>query len=269
MSGKKQPRYDVEQIRTLFLAGLSDKDIAKKLGRNAPNAWRTVQRIRLENKWERPTGAPPEQSADTSQIERSAVTAQDLSDMSSEERITYLQQSLSSSHRFAYMFNTLDPDEVNIFQEEYFKVLRDVDDISMTEEQSLFLAIYELVLALRAQKNRKDEEELVRRSRNGEIDGDDPLFTTHVSERHEREYNAHMKQYQSLIDNLKLSRRQRLDKQIQGKKSFLDFAHELSDDDAQRSVAEEIRKLNKLDDAELTRLIEKGFLLGYFERSTN
>lgn len=267
MSDKKHPRYDVEQIRTLFLAGMKDKEIAKKLGRHSPSAWRTIQKIRLKHGWERPTGALPEPCDDSTSND--TTTPVSLSDMTSEERIAHLKRTFSTSQRFAYMFSTLDPDEVNIFQEEYFKVLHDVDDISMTEEQSLFLAIYELVLALRAQKNRKDEEDIVRQCRRGEMTEENPCFTIHVSERYEREYTAHMKQYQSLIDNLKLSRRQRLDKQIQGKKSFLDFAHELADSDAQKSVAEEIRKLNKLDNKELKRLIDSGYLLGYFEKSVN
>lgn len=266
MKKKKQVKYDEQKIHSLFLAGMDDKQIAEKLDRTAPNAWRSIQRIRLKNKWVRNS------NPDDDKKQRGIVSASpsDLSAMDPDDKLEYLQDVFKNSRRFAYMFDTLETDEMEIFQEEYFKVLSDtVDDLSMTEEQSLFFAIYELVLSLRAQKNLKNETKDVNKSRSGEIDKDDPLFRTHVSERHEREYSSHMKQYQTLIDGLKLSRKQRLEKQIKGKKSFLDFSHEMATDDAQKSVAEKIRKINNLDNKELKRLIEEGYLKGHFEQTTD
>jgi len=262
---KKQPPYDVEQIRALFLAGLSDKEIAEKLGRNAPTAWRTIQGIRIRNGWVKKPGVKKENATEdpVETVEKIQEIIK-IESMPTEERVKYFRELLKKSQRFAYMFQTLNPDEVSLFQEEYFKVLQDVDDLSMTEEQALFFAIYELVLALRAQKNRKTEEDNVEASREGRIKPDEPKYVLHVNEQHDREYTSHMKNYQKLIEDLKLSRKQRLDREIKTKKSILDFVYELSDEDAQKSVAEEIRRLNKKEDAELKRLLESGYLLGYF-----
>jgi hypothetical protein len=184
--------------------------------------------------------------------------------MSPTDRVRYFEKRFQDNPRFSYMFETLSAKEVEIFQKEYLKILMEIEDLNMTEEQSLFLATYELVLSLRAQKNRKMEEDQLERCKNGEIKPDSPHFIHVVSERHDKEYTAHMKQYQSLIENLKLSRKQRLDREIKAKKSFLDYAYEFSDEAAQKSIAEEIRRLNKLDDDELKRLIKEGYLLGYF-----
>ena len=129
---------------------------------------------------------------------------------------------------------------------------------------SLFLAIYELVLALRAQKHRKDDEDRVRDSRSGLIEQSDMRYLIKVGEEHDREYSSHMKNYQELIKRLKLSREQRLEREVKTKKTFLDYVYELSDEDAQKSVAEEIRRLNKLDNKELKRLVELGHLKGHF-----
>jgi len=265
---KKQPQYDSEQIRALFLAGLSDKEIAAKLGRPAKTAWRTIQGIRVRNGWTKKPGVKKKDNikdAVNAVAEAQAMTK--IENMPFEDRIEHFKTLFKKSQRFDYMFTTLNPNEISLFQEEYFKVLQDVDDISMTEEQSIFLAIYELVLALRAQKNRKVEEDNVEKSREGTLKPDDPGYLMHVSEQYDREYTAHMKNYQKLIEDLKLSRKQRLDREIKTKKSILDYVYELADDDAQTSVAKEIRRLSKLEDEELARLIKNGYLFGIF--STN
>ena len=185
--------------------------------------------------------------------------------MSRSERIEFLKVKFEASARFRYMFDTISDNEKEIFQEEYFNVIQEIDDLTMTEEQGLFIAVFELVLALRAQRNRKREEDLLKDCRDGKITSNDPRFITKVDSKYDKEYADHLKAYTSSISELKLSRKQRLNQSI-SKKSFLDFANEVAEKKAQESIAETIRQMNKRKDEELSRLIENGLLLGYFKK---
>jgi hypothetical protein len=61
-----------------------------------------------------------------------------------------------------------------------------------------------------------------------------------------------------------MSRDQRL-KDISGqKKTLTDIAQELSSRSAQADAAEEIERLDKLKEAELARMLEKGFIFGEY-----
>jgi len=264
-------RFDPERIRELFNEGFDDKRIALQLGHNAVNAWRTVQRIRIKNGWTRKRGVKkkPSNPVDNSSspvnqnIKKTAIA--DFSRMNPDERVDFLRERFKKSARFSRFSKTMSEDEMEVFQEEYFNIIRDIDDVSLTEEQALFFAIYDLILAMRAQVRRQEEEDILDRCRSGEIPQVDLRYIVTIDDRWDKEYNSHIKSYKEFIDNLKLSRKQRLDKQKKTKKTILDFVVELADHDNQTSVAETIRQLEKESDAELSRLVENDLLLGYFE----
>lgn len=264
---KKSDKYNHDHIKYLYQSGFSDKEIADKLGHRTPEAWRQVQKIRRRNGWLRSRGKATKALVQEHLQVFDNVKDGDLagfSELDPKERVKVLKQKFDKSARFRYMFGTLDPEEIDIFQSEYFQLVHTIKDLTLSEEQPLFMAVYELVLALRAQKQRKDEEEILKKCRKGEILQNDPRFIVSVSDKYDREYNTHMQHYQKLIESLKLSRKQRLEKVIQQKKSFIDYAVELSSEDAQKDVASTVTKLEKKSDKELKRLIDKGLLLGYF-----
>ncbi len=271
--GRTDHRYDKDEVKRLFDLGLSDKDIAQRLGHCTPTACRTVQKIRIENGWKRSRGRKNkatfvEAAKIVDQINR-LDGAVDFSDMTPEAKIKFLKNKFDKSTRCTYVFKSMSAEEILMFQEEYFNVVREVDDLSAAEEQSLFVAVYGFVLAFRAQRSAKEETEILEKCRKGKISRDEPEFIIAVNESHERNYDKHMKLYSSFIEQLKLSRRQRLDKEVKSKKSFIDFVYELADKDAQQGVAEEIRKLEKKSDDELKRLLDQGLLLGYFIGADN
>lgn len=265
--------FDPSKIKQLFDEGFDDKKIALQLGHTAPNSWRSVQRIRVDNGWTRrrgvkkkPSGAlSDESSSSMQQIKKTAIT--DFSRMNPDERVDFLRERFKKSSRFINMSKTMNKDEMEVFQEEYFAIIRDVDDVSLTEEQALFFAIFDLILAMRAQIHRQAEEKILIDCREGRIAQTDPRYIVTINERWDKEYNSHIKSYKEFIDNLKLSRRQRLDKQKQTKQTILDFVIELSQHDHQVSIAEVIRKIESESVEELQRLIDNKLLLGYFEEA--
>lgn len=271
--GRTDHRYDKDEIKRLFELGLSDQEIAQRLGHDTPSAGRTVQKIRIENGWKRSRGRKSEvtfaEGAKIVEQINKVDGAIDFSNMSPDERIKFLQNKFDKSTRCTYVFKSMNSEEILMFQEEYFNIVREIDDLSAAEEQSLFVAVYGFILAFRAQRSATEETNVLEKCRKGIISRDEPEFLIAVNECHERNYDKHMKLYSNFIEQLKLSRRQRLEKEIKSKKSFLDFVHSLADKDAQRGVAEEIRKLEKKSDDELKRLLKKGLLLGYFTGADN
>ena len=262
-------KYDRDEIKRLFELGLSDKDIAQRLGHGTPGAFRTVQKIRIENGWKRSRGRKnkatfAEAAKIVDKISKPDGGAVDFSDMTPEKRVKFLKDRFDKSTRCKYVFKSMDDEEILLFQEEYFNIVCEIDDLSAAEEQGLFIAVYGFVLAFRAQRLAKEEAEQVTKCRKGDIKPEQAGYIICVNEAHERNYDKHMKLYSSLVDQLKLSRRQRLDKEVKSKKSFIDFIYELNDKDAQKGVAEEIRKLEKKSDDELKRLVDEGLLLGHF-----
>lgn len=260
--------YDRQEVKRLFDLGLSDNEIAQRMGHCTPGACRTIQKIRIKNGWRRTRGRKNKATfAEAVKIVDEVNKldgAIDFSDMNPDERIKYLKDRFDKSTRCTYVFKSMNEEEILLFQEEYFNIVREVDNLSAAEEQSLFVAVYGFILAFRAQRAAKEEADWVEKCRKGSIARDDPRWIGVVNENYERNYDKHMKLYQTFVEQLKLSRKQRLENEIKTKKSLLDFVAELANKDAQQGVAETINKLEKKSDDELKRLLDKGLLLGYF-----
>lgn len=241
---------DTDKVHELYLIGTSDKDIGAAVNRSA----RSVFDLRKRNGW----------TKNTSTKAKEDITNLTLEEMTKVQRIEHLKERFQNSPRCKHMLQILNSIELELFQDEYFKLLGEIDNITAAEEQSLFLAVFEFVLAFQAQQNRSSEEEQVKKTKIGLIKPKDPDYRLQVSERWNKEYTDHMKTYRDLIGTLKLSREQRLKDEIKTKKSFLDFAQSMNDKDVQLSIATEILELNKKTDEELKRLFEKGYVMGDF-----
>jgi hypothetical protein len=90
-------------------------------------------------------------------------------------------------------------------------------------------------------------------------------FRGSIDSRFEDEYHAHLKSYDKFMDTLKMSRKQRLDRIKQDRKSLVDIAMDLSSKDAQANAALEIEKMSQLKDDELKRMLENDYIIGVFE----
>lgn len=250
------PKSHRDLINDLSLNGMSYVQIAKEMSARFPQDWnnksavRTIGRILKEYK---KSGSGPEQSAKT------------LDEMTREERFKHIESKLQNTARFRMTFRNFSTHDKDVFIDEYLHVVRSTETLTEVEEQQLFAAILELILALQA-LNRKEQEEKWRdESLNGKISMGDPRFRPSVDDKYQKEYDQHMKLYQKGMEGLKMSRSQRLHEVRSQKQTLVDLAEELSNKNVQSEVAEEIERLSKLKDQELKRLLELGHLHGTFE----
>lgn len=246
------PKASPEQIENILdwsKLGMSDVDIAAKLGWKNKTAARTVGRLRKTHQDKRDT---------------EAEEAKTLDEYTREDRIKLLSRLFETTPRYKIVFNALDSDEQSFFKDEYFNVIKSIDTLTEPEEQTLFTAILSYVLAMRALKFKHIEEDFYRRTLAGEFEEDEPEYRRHVDDRFQKEYESHMRKYTDMMKDLKMSRSQRLDKVRTERVTLIDVADELSTRTAQADAATQIEQLSKLHDEELKRLLDNGYLHGSF-----
>ena len=188
-----------------------------------------------------------------------------LDEMTRDERAIFIENKLQGTPRFKLTFRNFDEEEKEVFIGEYISVIKSTESITEAEEQALFAAVLELVLALQALSRKEREEKWFQQSVEGKIPEDDPRFRRFIDPRYHKEYDAHMKLYQNGMEQLKMSRSQRLQAVRSQKQTLIDLAQELSSRNAQAEVAEEIERLSKFKDDELKRMITDGHIFGVFE----
>lgn len=245
-------------VHELNRQGLSHVEIVTKMQERFPGEWnaknanRTVARIIKE-------------AAGPSQEEVAILATKTLDEMTREERFRFIEGRLQGSARFRMAFKKFTGEDKDVFVEEYLNVVKSTETLTEVEEQALFASILELILAFQALNRKEAEESLRDRSLAGEIKEDDPLYRRHVDDKYQKEYDQHMKLYQKGMEQLKMSRSQRLHEVRSQKQTLVDLAEELSNKNAQSEVADEIERLGKLKEEELKRLLDNGHLHGIFE----
>jgi hypothetical protein len=248
---------DIEKGKIADLArqGLTDKEIAEELGWTHKTATRSVarERKRLNIRKDQDSDAPPKPEHVS------------LDSMNRENRYEYVKATLEKSPRARVFFQSLSPDERAFFEDEYFKILRSTDSINEVEEQQLFSACIEFVLATRALNFHQREEHMYAETIAGAVDTDDPAYRPTLDDKFKKDYKVHMENYKALIKDLKMSRSQRLDKIKNDRRSLVDLVTDLSDKTEQVNAAEDIIRLNKLRDSELKNMIENGYIFGRFD----
>jgi hypothetical protein len=245
-------------IRELADQGKTNVEIAQIMSSRFPREWnaknsnRTVARILKE------FDAPARMS-------EFGVITKTLDEMTRDERARFIEQKMQATPRFRMAFRNFTEEDKNVFIDEYMGVIRSTDTLTEVEEQALFASILELVLAFQA-LNRKEKEEIWRdQTLNGEIPEDDPRYRRHVDEKYQREYDQHMKLYQKGMEQLKMSRKDRLKEVRSQKQTLVDLAEDLSSKNAQSEAADEIERLMKLKESELKRLLDLGHIHMIFE----
>ena len=188
-----------------------------------------------------------------------------LDEMTRDERAHFVETKLQSTPRFKITFKNFNEEEKEVFVGEYVQVIKSTDTITEAEEQALFASILEFVLALQSLSRKEREEKWFEQSAAQMFKEDDPRFRRFVDDRYHKEYDAHMKLYQKGMEQLKMSRSQRLKEVRSQKQTLVDLAEDLSSKNAQAEVAEEIERLSKLKDEELKKMINEGHLFGIFE----
>lgn len=190
-----------------------------------------------------------------------------LDEMTREERYHFISQKLLGTPRFRLTFRNFDQEEKDLFIEEYLNVIKSTDTITEAEEQALFAAILELVLAVQSLSRKERQEKLHHETLEGRYQEGDVGYTPFLSdaEKYAKEYDAHMKLYQKGMEQLKMARRDRLKDVRTERRTLVDLAEELSTKSARSSAANEITELSKLRDDQLKEMLEKGYLFGKFE----
>jgi hypothetical protein len=188
-----------------------------------------------------------------------------LDEMTRDERATFIENKLQMTPRFKLAFRNFNEEEKQVFVEEYISVIRSTESLTEVEEQALFASVLELVLAFQALARKEREEKLFEESQAGIIPPEDIRHRRFCDERYHKEYDAHMKLYQKGMEQLKMSRSQRLQAVRSQKQTLVDLAQELSSRNAQAEVAEEVERLSKFKDDQLKKMIDEGHLFGIFE----
>jgi len=243
------------RVRELSIEGLPNTEIANKMKEEYPENWsskyahRTVGRILKDSE---------------EQAIKSATKT--LDEMSREERFRYIEGRLQTSPRFKMAFRNFDADQKTLFISEYLDIIKSTETLTEVEEQAVFAAVLEFVLAVQALNRKETEEKFRDMSMNREVEEDDPRFRRHVDDKYQREYDQHMKLYQKGMEQLKMSRQQRLKEVRSQKQSLVDLAEMLSNKNAQAEVADEIERLSKMKDTELKKLLELGHIHGVFDQ---
>ncbi len=188
-----------------------------------------------------------------------------LDEMTRDERYKHIKKTLTTTPRCRLTFQALNEDEKSMFLDEYYNVIKSTDTLTEVEEQTLFVAILEYVLASRSFVIKSQEETLYRETMQGLHREGEPRFRKYMDDKYQKEYESHLRQYKDFMKELKMSRSQRLDKVKNQKVSLVDIAQELSTASAQSNAAEEIHIMSKMRDDELKKMIENGFIYGKFD----
>lgn len=188
-----------------------------------------------------------------------------LDEMTRDERASFIEAKLQGTPRFKLAFHNFNEEAKQVFVDEYISVIKSTESLTEVEEQALFASVLELVLAFQALARKEREEQYFEQSQAGELVDGDPRFRRFADDRYHKEYDNHMKLYQKGMEQLKMSRSQRLQAVRSQKQTLIDLAQELSSKNAQAEVAEEIERLSKMKDDQLKKLIDDGHLFGIFE----
>jgi hypothetical protein len=265
------PKTFSQEERTLAMQwsddGLTYAEIAKRLSNDFPDNWkdlkspeRAIGRLLKQAREQKASVVDPLKS-------NSKVPEKTLDEMTREERHVFISHKLQSTPRFRLTFRNFGDDEKDLFMEEYLSVIKSTDTITEAEEQALFAAVLELVLALQALSRKEQQESWYEQTKNAAFDEEDSRYTPHLggAEKYAKEYDNHMKLYQKGMEQNKMARHQRLKQSNTERKSLVDLAEELSSKNARSTAADDIEKLSKLRDEELKDMIANGYILGKFE----
>lgn len=248
------PQAEREAVKRLSREGLTNTSVAQKMTEMFPGNWKTKSGGR----------AVARILADV-QEQNASAAEKTLDEMGRDERFKHISSRLQSTPRYRMALGHFADDQRETFIDEYLRIVKSIDTITEVEEQSLFAAIIEYILAFQALARKEQEEEYYAKSMTGDIPDTDRRYRRFVDDKYQKEYDQHMKLYQAGVKNLKMSREQRLKEVRSERLTLVDLAQELSSQSTQSEVADEIAVLSKARDKELKIMLENGHLHGVFE----
>jgi hypothetical protein len=254
-------------IARLSEQGHTQKYIAEQLGWTNKTAERSVARVLKELR-----ESDGLTTLDVPEEKIAELAHKSLDEMTRDQRVLYLKQRINTTPRFTFVFQAFSAEEQVVFIDEYITIVSSVESLTEAEEQTLFGAIGEFVLAYRALRFKTREERWYEESMEGIIrpednDGNtDPRYRRiNDSEKYQKQYDSHMKLRERGINDLKMSRVQRMKEVRSDRKSLVDVIEAFSHKNAQADATEAIVKMSLLRDDQLKEMLKSGYIYGVFE----
>ncbi len=250
-------RWSPDEKRTalqLAKEGYTHKDIAERLRPGVKSAWRSVgEIIREDRKLKTQVAASPTPSG-------TQPTPIAVLPSHSPSVLVALPPSMNSSLTAKEFMTMMDNDQRRIFIATYEDLRGDADDESLTraENEMLIRASYSNVKYLRAQSLLNlAENYLMADIEGGLTDSDTDQAKRRFAggrESYKKEVEQWHTEYMELLNDLKLTRKQRLDKIKDTRNTFLDLQQELVDKVRKNSLVEDIKRINMATEQEFRRM---------------
>lgn len=242
-------------VMQLYKEGWTQKQIADKLRPGVKSAFRSVGDIIREER--RQKNKPVE----SNEIAKPALVSQPRSIFPNNPNSKIQLPSTMSNSRTASEFMIMmDDDQKRIFIATYEELRGDADEESLTraENEMLIRAAYSNVKYLRAQSMLALAESYLITDMEGGLGTSDKDNAKRRfagrGDTYRKEAEQWHKEYMELLNDLKLTRKQRLDKIKDTRNTFLDLQQELMTKARQNSLIEEIKRISKATDDEFRRM---------------
>jgi len=279
--GTARRRWSPDEKKTVLkLAeeGYTHKQIADKLRPGVNSAWRSVGEIIRESR------KPKAQPAPVSTPAASGVQTTPIAALPTSYAKVQLPSEMVASLSAKEFMTMMDDDQRRLFIGTYKDLRGDADSDSLTaaENEMLIRAAYSNVKYLKAQtKMALAETYLMAEMEGGLTDSDEDKAKKRFAGRgdsYKKESEQWHKEYMELLNDLKLTRKQRLDKIKDTRNTFLDLQQELTNKLRRGSLVEEIKRINLATEDEFRRMAkgEPGpdgkthpWLIGAFDEYVN
>jgi len=276
--GVARRRWSPDEKRTvlqLTKEGYTHKQIAEKLRPGVSTAWRSVGEIIREERKQTVSQTVTDAPAASGSQQYQLVPPPKFSTK------VELPDAMADSLSAREFMGMMDDDQRAIFVATYEDLRGDADEEALTraENDMLIRAAYSNVKYLRAQSLLNLAEGYMMMAMEGGFSNSDEdkakIRFGGGREAYKKEVEQWHKEYMELLNDLKLTRKQRLDKIKDVRNTFLDLQQELTDKVRQNSIVEDIKRINMATDDEFRRMArgEKGpdgrthsWLIGAFDQ---
>ncbi len=241
---------EVSAIKRLFAEGYTYKQIGEKLRPGIPSAWRSIGDIVRERI--KPTLTP---AGSGLPVATTNATVQ----LHPSNRVD-LPDSLEESLTAREMIGMLDDEQRDLFIATYEDLIGESDEEQVTraEKEMLLKASFAHVCSLRAARKIAQCENFLMMDLDGQLgDSDADKAKKRMAGRadtYKKEYELYNKEYIELLQSLKMTRAQRLDKIKDTRNTLLDLQAELVRKARQESIVDEIKKINMATREEFERM---------------
>jgi len=241
-------------IRRMIAEGYTYKQIGEKLRPGIPTAWRSIGEIVREE-------IKPNPLAPTTAGETPAPSRQTFGlAPSTHSNLVDLPENLQDSLTAREMMGMLDDEQRELFIGTYEDLMGESDEEQVTraEKEMLLKASFAHVKYLRASRMIALCEQYLMMDLDGQLgDTDTDKAKKRLAGRgdaYKKEAELYHKEYMELLQSLKLTRAQRLDKIKDTRNTLLDLQAELSRRAKQESIVDEIKKINMATKEEFIRM---------------